>query len=185
MLKIGYSREGNVAYLIKMATLILALSLMGCQQEKEDLAVYVATVKSQKKPDIEPIPVMKPYDNFSYSAAELRNPFIKTIVEQPKAELAPIVDNGIHPEKHRRKEALEFYSLSELRLVGTLEKKGIWALIRSSDGVVHRVQIGNYIGQNHGKILTITDMKLTLIEIVSEPRGGYVERKSSLTIVEN
>ncbi|NQY27392.1 MAG: pilus assembly protein PilP [Piscirickettsiaceae bacterium] len=181
----GYSREGNVANLIKIATLVLTLSLMGCQQEKDDLAAFVATVKAQKKPDIEPIPVMKPYETFSYAATELRNPFIKTIVEQPEETLVPLVENGIHPEKHRRKEALESYSLSELQLVGTLERKGIWALIRSSDGVVHRVQIGNYLGKNYGKILTITDIKVTLKEIVTEPRGGYIERESALTMVEN
>lgn len=180
-----YAREYNVAHLIKIATLVLTLSLMGCQEEKEDLAAFVATVKAQKKPDIEPIPVMKPYEKFAYAGSELRNPFIKTIVEQLEEKLEPLVDNGISPEKHRRKEALEYYALSELQLVGTLEQETVWALIRSSDGVVHKVQTGNYIGQNHGKILTITDMKLTLKEIVPEPRGGYIERESSLTIVEN
>lgn len=180
-----YAREYNVAHLIKIVTVVLTLSLMGCQQEKEDLSVFVATVKAQKKPDIEPIPVMKPYEKFAYAASELRNPFIKTIVEQPKEELEPLSDNGINPDNHRRKEALEFYALSELQLVGTLEKKGVWALIRSSDGVVHKVQTGNYLGQHHGKVLTITDTNLTLKEIVPEPRGGYIERESSLTIVEN
>lgn len=178
-----YVKGDKVIYLMKLSTLILTLFLVGCQNDKEDLSAFVAAVKVAKKPDIEPIPVMKTYETFFYSASELRSPFTKTIVQQTE-EIEVFVDNGIYPEEHRRKEALEFYSLAELQLVGTLEKNGVWALIRSSDGVVHRVQVGNYVGQNHGKILTIGETELILKEIVPGPLGGYIERESSLVIAE-
>ena len=177
------ARGSKVAPLIKVVTLILTLLLVACQEEKEDLSVFVASVKAMAKPDIEPIPVIKSYEKFTYAATELRNPFMKTIVQQVE-KVAVFSDNGVRPEEYRRKEALEFYSLAELQLVGTLEQKGIWALIRSSDGVVHRVQSGNYIGQNHGKILTIGETELTLKEIVPEASGGYIEHESVLAVVE-
>ena len=122
---------------IKTVMIILTLMLAGCQQEKEDLAVYVATVKAQQKPDIEPVPVMKPYEKFSYGVADLRNPFTRTVVEMSVEEKIAVVDNGIRPDQHRLKEALEQYNLSELQYVGTLEKERVWALIRASDGVIH------------------------------------------------
>ena len=172
-----------MTYLNKILILVLTLLLVGCQQEKQDLTVYVAAIKAQQKPNIEPIPVMKPYEKFSYAAADLRNPFMATVVEQPE-ELEPLVDNGIHPDQHRRKEALESYTLGELQLVGTLEKEGVWALIRSSDGVIHRAQVGNHIGQNYGEVLTISEDKLTLKEIVPDGRGGYIERDSSLSVAD-
>ncbi|MBE0438424.1 MAG: pilus assembly protein PilP [Gammaproteobacteria bacterium] len=174
-----------MANLIKASLLILMSLLIGCQQQKQDLASYIAEIKAQQKPDIEPIPVMKPYEKFSYSASDIRSPFVKTVVETPRDEqTTPIIDNGIHPDENRLKEALESYSLSELQFVGTLGRDVPWALIRASDGVIHRVKVGNYMGQDHGQILSVTESELTLKEIVSDERGAYIERESSLSVVD-
>jgi type IV pilus assembly protein PilP len=171
----------QVKLLMLFAVLLLAV---GCQHDKDDLNAYVSKIKAKQKADIAPLPVIKPYEKFSYSAAELRNPFIPTVVEVPEKVEEVIVDNGIKPDQHRLKEALESYELSELQLVGTLEQENVWALIRSSDGVIHRVQSGNYIGKNHGEVLSISDTELTLKEIVLEGSGRYIERNSSLSVVE-
>lgn len=175
----------NMTTVIKLLILSLAVLLTACQQEKEDLASYVAAVQAQQKADIEPMPVMKPYEKFSYSAAELRDPFIPTVVELAVVEDKPILeDNGIHPDQHRLKEALESFSLSELQFVGTLEKEGISALIRASDGVIHRVQVGNYMGQHHGEVLMVSETELTVKEIVPDGENRYIERESSLSVVD-
>jgi len=171
-----------------LKTLIIMLALLvitGCQHEKDDLNAYVSKIKSQQKSDIPPLPVLKPYEKYSYNGSDLRSPFVRTVVEMALEVEKPIIeDNGIHPDKHRRKEALEFYDLSGLQLMGTLEKDSVWALIRSSDGVIHRAQIGNYMGRNHGRILSITEMELKLKEIVPEGDGRYIERDSSLSVVD-
>ncbi|MCX4186391.1 pilus assembly protein PilP [Methylophaga sp. OBS4] len=170
---------------LKLSIIVIALSLLGgCQDEKEDLSAYVAKVKSQQKSDIPPIPVMKPYEKFEYAAAKLRDPFVPTVIDVSEPELAPVADNGITPDSNRRKEALEAFELSELQFVGTLEQEQIWALVRAPDGVIHRVQNGNYMGRNHGKILSISEAELTLKEIVPSGRGGFIERDTSVSAVE-
>lgn len=169
---------------LKLSVIFIAICLAGCQQDKEDLTAYVARVKSQQKSDIPPIPVMKPYEKFDYAAAELRDPFIPTVVDMPEPEPQQVVDNGISPDKNRRKEALEAYELSELQYVGTLEQEQKWALIRASDGVIHRVQTGNYMGKNYGKIESISESELVLDEIVPDGRGGYTKRKTTVAAVE-
>lgn len=165
----------------------VVMTLSACQQEKEDLNVFVADVKLRSHADIAPIPVMKPYEKFTYAATELRDPFVPTVIDLPTNEenMKVMVDNGIHPDSQRLKEELEFYSLSELVLVGTLEQEsdGIWGLVRAPDGIIHRVQIGNYIGQNHGKVLTITDVDLTLKEIIPDGNGGYLEHDATLSVM--
>jgi type IV pilus assembly protein PilP len=159
--------------------------LTGCLEQKHDLEVYVADVKAKQKPDIEPIPVMKPYQHFNYAAADLRDPFTATVVDlATDEEDVAIADNGIRPEQHRRKEALESYELSELQFVGTLEKDGMWGLIRASDGIINRVQAGNYMGKNHGRVLSVSPTEISLKEIVPSGKGGYVERESTLPIAE-
>ena len=160
--------------------ILLPFLLLGCQQDKSDLQAYVEQVKSQQKSDIPPIPVMKPYEKFDYDAASLRDPFVPTVKEVPETANN---GSGIMPDTNRRTEALEFFELSDLQYVGTLEREEIWALIRSPDGVIHRTQVGNYMGKNYGKIMAIADNKIQLKEIV--PSGsGFIERDTDVSVVE-
>ncbi len=168
----------------KLSMIVMALCLAGCQQDKEDLDAYVAAVKAKQKSDIPPIPVMKPYQHFDYAASDLRDPFVPTVIDVPELEPDPIADNGINPDTNRRREALEAYELAELQFVGTLEQDKVWALVRAPDGVIHRVQNGNYMGRNHGQIVSISDSELKLKEIVPKGRGGFIERDTSVSAVE-
>ncbi len=170
----------------KVVILFVALVLSGCQNEKGDLTAYIANVQSQPKPEIQPMPVMKTYEKFAYSAGELRNPFIQTVIDilPVEEEIKEVVDNGIHPDRNRLKEALEFYALNELRLVGTLQQDDMWALIRAPEGVIHRVKVGDYLGLEDGQILAISDAEVRLKEIVSDGNSGYVERDATLSVID-
>ena len=166
------------------AVAIILCMVAACQQQKQDLDSYVTQVKAQQKSDIPPIPVMKPYEHFDYAASDLRDPFVPTVVDMAEPEQEPIADNGIQPDQNRRKEALETFELSELQFVGTLEQDQIWALVRAPDGVIHRVQVGNYMGRNYGKIVSISESEIQLREIVPNGRGGFIERDTSVPAVE-
>ncbi len=171
--------------LLKMSLLIPLLGLTACVDDKSDLSAYVAKVKSEQKVDIEPMPVMKPYEKFAYAASTLRDPFVATVTEVAvNVEKKEIIDNGIRPDLYRRKEALEAYDLGNLQYVGSLEQDGIWALVRASDGIINRVQVGNYMGRNHGQVVSISDLEIVLKEIVPDGNGLYIERDSTLSIVE-
>ena len=74
MMKVLQKRTG---FLLPLTLLLLT----GCMDQKQDLQTYVADVAAKQKPDIEPIPVMKPYQQFDYAAAELRDPFTATVVD--------------------------------------------------------------------------------------------------------
>ncbi len=162
----------------------LALILTACDSNKDDLQNYVEEVKARQQVDIPPIPVMKPYEKFSYAAADLRDPFVPTVIDVPaQAEAEQEIANGITPNENRMKELLESYSLSDLQYVGTLEQESLWALIRAPDSTIHRVQVGNYMGTNHGQIIAISETYLTLKEIVPEG-NGYNERETTVSVVE-
>ncbi|HCD06276.1 MAG TPA: pilus assembly protein PilP [Methylophaga sp.] len=163
--------------------LSITFMLAACSPPKDDLQTYVAEVKARQVVDIPPIPVMKPYEKFSYAASELRDPFVPTVIDVPEPEPEKVVDNGIQPNENRRREVLENYSLSDLQYVGTLEQESLWALIRAPDSTIRRVQIGNYMGRNHGQIVAISETQLTLKEIVPEG-NGYNERETTVSVVE-
>jgi type IV pilus assembly protein PilP len=157
--------------------------LTACQKEKGDLNQYMESVKAKQKVDIPPLPVLSPYVSHEYAASELRDPFTPTMVVVPE-DAMPIIDDGIKPDAHRQKEILEAFELENLQLVGTLQQETMWGLVRSPDGVIHRVKDGNYLGKNHGQILRISTDSLFLKEILLEENGSYTEQETSITVVD-
>lgn len=147
-----------------------------------DLQNYVSDVKS-KKGHIDPIPEFKPIEMFVYKSDGAKDPFKTWKSEVVPVSTAAADNSGPRPTADRVKEELEAFPLDTLRMMGILELKGTrWALVKASDGIVYRVKKGNYMGQNHGKILDVEDDKVVLREIVPNGLGGWEERSASLTL---
>lgn len=165
--------------------LVLALSLAGCSSSNTtDLRTFVTDVRNRQQARIEPLPEFKPYETFLYQASDLRSPFSPSTPSQAEQVLTGNA-NSIHPDANRPRETLEDFPLDTLRMVGTLEQQGqSWGLVLASDGTIHRVQPGNYAGQNHGKIKEITEYEIALTEIVPDGLGGWMERPASLVLSE-
>ncbi len=165
--------------------ILLSLLLTGCSnsERRTELESYVKRIKSRTIKEIEPLPEIKPYEIFSYSAANLHSPFVPIITQEVAKKT--VVENGIQPDLNRRKEALEGFPLDSLRMVGTLEKSSKkWVLVVDPSGTVFRITKGNYIGQNHGHIDNISDERVMITEIIPDPTGGWRERKASISLVD-
>lgn len=157
---------------------MLALFVIGCSNEVNDLNEFIAQTKASSVGSVRPIPQFKPYQNFTYSATDLRDPFeaAANITED-----MGVAKNSLHPESDRPKQYLESFPLDALSMVGTLEQKNnTWGLIKDPQNVVHRVQLENYMGKNEGRIVKITETKIHLVEIVPDGIGGYIERDASI-----
>ena len=149
----------------------------------QDLRQFVAAEKAKSPGRIEPIPEIKQVETFLYEEQDRRDPF-RLNVRQEQQDVG-LVGNDIHPDFNRRKEELEGVSLDALRMVGILDQAGVmWGLVRTKEGTIHRVKSGNYMGQNHGRIVQITEDKIELNEIVQDGSGGYIERQASLALTE-
>jgi type IV pilus assembly protein PilP len=158
---------------------VAATLISGCSQNYDDLYSYIDQAKSTYVGSVTPIPQFKPYESFAYSAADLRDPFVANVeVDQKGGE-----DDGLTPDSERPRQPLEAYSLDTLRMVGIMEQNdNLWGLIKDSQNIVHRVQVGNYMGQNEGRITAITESGIQLVEIIPDGVGGYVEREASIAI---
>jgi type IV pilus assembly protein PilP len=55
-----------------------------------------------------------------------------------------------------------------------------FGLLQTSDGLIYRVSVGNHVGQNDGRITTISDQEIQLLEIISDGLGGYLERPAAV-----
>ena len=162
--------------------LCLSMSLVACNKNTDDLNVFIESTKAKHVGSVKPIPQFKPYESFVYSAMELRDPF--TPNEEIEEDDGSTNKSGRRPEdEDRPKQALEVFPLDTLSMVGTLEQnEETWALVKDPKNTVHRVQPGQYLGQNEGKISSITETDINLVEIVTDGLGGYIEREASLTI---
>jgi type IV pilus assembly protein PilP len=168
----------------KAAVLLACIVLLsGCSSDNmDDLRAYVQSVKARPASRIPPLPTFETYVNFPYSAAHLRDPFAPFVPEGAVAQQQP---GAIKPPITHRREPLEEFPLDSLKFVGLLERAGErWAIISAPDGLIHRVNVGNYIGQNYGKITSISESKIELMETVSNGLGGWVERPAALSVVE-
>jgi type IV pilus assembly protein PilP len=165
----------------KWAALIAltVLSASGCSNDMDALQQQVADIKSRPGERIEPLPEIKPYESFTYSAGSLRSPFV------PGAPVRSDIASGVRPDVQRPREFLEQFPLDTMRMVGTLQLQGRnFGLVQGSDGLVHRVLPGNFMGQSDGRIVSITDTRISVIEIVPDGLGGYIERPAALALTE-
>lgn len=170
---------------ILMLTAAIA-GIVGCSGDPTaDLIDYAEKVKNQQVSRIEPLPEFRPYESFTYAATDLRDPFTVPTFSNQQALALPTASGGITPDFDRPREPLEEFPLDSLRMVGTLEQnEANWALINDTDGTIHRVQAGNYAGQNFGKITRVTEYEVELTEIVPDGIGGWMERQATIAISE-
>lgn len=166
---------------LKRTCLYLSLVTIGaCSQDVSDLQSFIAQTKSANVGSVAPIPQFKPYESFSYSAAELRDPFVATIDIDEDSDTKTSL---LNPDSTRPKQPLEDFPLDTLSMVGTLEQDNqTWGLIKDPQNIVHRVLVGNYMGQSEGRVTEINESSISLVEIVPDGIGGYIERDASIAI---
>jgi type IV pilus assembly protein PilP len=152
--------------------------LSGCGADTRDLQAYIDEVKARPGGRIEPLPEIQPAPNFVYDAGDRRSPFIPDTPQQ-RVSSDPNAVQG--PDPNRPRELLEQFSLDTLRMVGTLSGvNGSFGLIQTSDGLVHRVSVGNHMGQNYGRITGITESEIRLVEIIPDGLGSFLERPAGV-----
>ena len=162
--------------LLRVTLLVTAALTVGCSAGvDDDLMEYVDDVKARQGGRIDPLPQIKPYETFRYTAEEIRSPFL------PDRPNAPSSISGPTPVQERNKEYLEQFPLDTLMMEGTLDRKGLtFGLVRTQDGMVHRVTSGNYLGQNDGRIVAINTAEIQLEELVADGIGGFYSRSAQV-----
>jgi len=156
----------------------LACGLSACAGDINDVQTEVARIKSLPAPPLDPLPVIKTFETFAYVPGDRRDPFTTDEKEDAAAS-----QSGPRPNPDRRKELLEGFPLDALDMVGTIGGAGgLIALIKDPEGTIHRVKSGNYLGENDGRILSVSDEGIELQELISNSIGGFMERKASIAL---
>jgi type IV pilus assembly protein PilP len=164
--------------------LLSAAALAGCGAELGEIQQWMDQQRKEAKPNVAPLQPPKKFDPQPYAAADAVEPFStqKLAVALKRDERAP--SSLLAGELKRRKEPLEAYPLDSMNMVGSVNKQGRpFALLRV-DGLLYQVKVGDYLGQNYGRVLRISDNEIVLREVVQDAAGEWIERNSALQLLE-
>ncbi len=160
----------------------LCASLSACGGGTDDLHAYIDEMKARPGGHPEPLPQVQPPPSFVYEAGARRSPFLPD-APQRRVSNDPNAVEG--PDPNRPREILEQFPLDTLAMVGTLsDRRASFGLVQAADGLVHRVTVGDHMGQNYGRIVAITDSEIQLVEIISDGLGGYLERPAAIGLAD-
>ena len=167
-----------------LAGVLVTCALAACNGEQEELQEWMEQQKREVKPNVQPLSPPKKFDPQPYTSLSAVEPFsmqkltvaLKQEARQPNSMLAA--------EINRRKEPLEAYPLDSMSMVGSVVKQARQYALLRVDNLLYQVKVGDYLGQNYGKITKITETDVTLREIVQDAAGEWTERIGSLQLQE-
>lgn len=173
-----------ISNLKKCTTVAFGIMLLGvvsgCADRVSLAEQEMANIRSQPAQPIEPPPAPKVIEDYDYAANKIRSPFVPQSLLDLQARIANTP--SVKPDENRIKDELENFELSELVYRGKViaPNGSEYGLVQARDGIVRDVQVGDYMGKNHGRIVEITSTQINLIEIVTDAKLGYVEKSANL-----
>lgn len=172
----------------RVVGLMLPLLLLGACSESSvnEVKVWMETTTKEVKPQVTPLSPPKKFIPFGYVNKDALDPFnqaklsgVLARIKEATAKQGPVIDTN------RVREHLEGFPLDALKMVGTLEKKGLMVALVQAEKSIYQVKVGNYIGQNHGKVVKISETEIEIKEIVQDAVGDNVEHDAKLELQES
>src|SRR6056297_1957367 len=147
---------------IMMLTMFSMALLAGCTGGQQDLEQWVQQTLARPAGEVDPLPQVQTPEPVVYDAYDLRDPFLSP---RPDLEETASAGSGPRPDPDRRREFLERFPLDALEMVGTIS-----------------IGEGNYLGQNHGRILQVTPTAIEVMELVPDGAEGWMEREARIAL---
>jgi type IV pilus assembly protein PilP len=169
----------------RTAALALAAVLVaGCSAEHDELQQWMEQQRREVKPNVPPLQPPRKFDPQPYTSAQAVDPFSNQKLSVALKAEARAPNSLLSSELNRRREPLESYPLDSMIMVGSVTKLGQpYALLRV-DNLLYQVKVGDYLGQNYGRITRIAETEITLREIVQDAAGEWIERPATLQLQE-
>lgn len=175
--------NGRSPLCVVLQAVVMAATLSACADRGlTDLDDFMDEKRALPGGIVEPIPTFEAYEAFAYAATTLRSPFDRPMNARQLAALSALTT--VRPDESRTKEYLEHFTLDALTMVGTLRRDTEdWSLIQDPEGSIHRIQIGSFLGRDHGRVVEMGDAFVVVTEIVSDgTEDGWVERPRTIEL---
>ena len=174
------------ALVLTMACSLLLLAACG-SSDQEELQQWMSAQRNMTRPKIEILQQPTKFTPQSYDQGASIEPFSnQKLVQALKRDSSQATSNAalITPELNRRKEPLESNPLDSVSMVGSLTRAGQPVALVRVDKLIYQVRVGNYLGQNYGRITSVTEASVVLREIVQDAAGEWTERPVTLQLLE-
>ncbi|MCC7152594.1 MAG: pilus assembly protein PilP [Rubrivivax sp.] len=175
--------------LLRHAALLLAATcalggLAGCAGDLDELQQWIEAKRREVKPNVPKLEAPKKFEPEPYMMAQAVDPFspqkLAVALKQEVRQLNPLLAS----ELNRRKEPLEAYPLDNMTMVGSFSRGGKPHALLRVDNLLYQVKVGDYLGQNYGRITQIGETELSLREVVQDAAGEWTERVGTLQLQE-
>ena len=175
-------------YVLTGSLALTLMTLAGCgSSEREELQQWMTEQRNATRPKVDPLPEPTKFSPQAYNQEGSIEPFSNQKLTQAlKRDSNQATSNAglIAPELSRRKEPLEAYPLDATFMVGSLIKVGQPVALVKVDNLIYQVRVGNYLGQNYGRITQVGETSLSLREFVQDAAGEWIERTATLQLLE-
>jgi type IV pilus assembly protein PilP len=170
------------------SAVLVMLGLVGCSSsDSDDLQLWMAEQRNASKPRVVRLPEPTKFSPQPYTQEGSVEPFsAQKLTQALKRESNQATSNAalIATELARRKEPLESAPLDTVAMVGSLVRAGQPVALVRVDRLLYQVRVGNYLGQNYGRITKVSETDLSLREIVQDAAGEWIERTATLQLQE-
>jgi type IV pilus assembly protein PilP len=169
-----------------LLTFPLLLSACGSGAD-EDLRQWMQSQYNDSKPRVQPVNPPTQFVPQAYEMVGGSDPFgserMSNVLQGSSS--APVASSALlQSEQRRRKEPLEAVPMEEMAMVGVLNRSGRVVALVNVSGLLHQVQVGNYLGPNFGRVTKITESEISVREIVQDSVGEWSERQTTLQLKE-
>ena len=160
------------------------LLLSACGDPHAELQEWMDQQRREARPRVSPLVPPRRFDPQPYIGQQATEPFSAQKLQVALARETRQPNSLLAAEMKRRREPLEAYPLDALMMVGSVAKGGSQTGLLRADNLLYQVKVGEYVGQNYGRITRITETEIVLREIVQDTVGEWIERTSTLTLQE-
>jgi len=168
---------------VSLAAIAAAVALLGaCSDEQQELRSWMDEQRAAITPVVEKITPPKSLEPFRYENEGLADPFAQSRLAfrangEPKS-------GGRTPDLARKREVLEAFPLEAIKMVGHMSNNNASFALLQVENMVYQARVGNYAGQNFGKIVRVSEGEVVLKEMVQDAAGDWNERDTALRLQE-
>jgi type IV pilus assembly protein PilP len=167
-----------------LAGAMLLAGLAGCSPDNEELVQWMEQEHRAVKPNVAPVYPPKKFDPQAYIGNEGIDPFGSQKLIASSGASSKSSSTLLSAAQAHRPEPLEAYPLDSMTMVGAMIQGGRAHALLKVENLLHDVKVGDWIGQNYGRITKITEQEVTLSETVQDATGEWIERTSTLQLQE-
>jgi type IV pilus assembly protein PilP len=177
-------KRGLMSLVARCAVVMMALGLAACTADQTELRDWMEQKRREAKPNVPPLQPPKRFDPQPYTGANEADPFSNQKLTVALKQETQVPNSMLSAELNRRKEPLESFPLDSMSMVGSVNKQGRPFALLQVDSLLYQVKVGDYLGQNYGRITRVTETEIVLREVVQDAAGEWVERPATLQLQE-